>query len=76
MKKLQLENRSYKELLIAFKDWLEVLGYSRSAKESYPNCLKEFFYNLEQKGHYTIMENLCPFIFERKPKKKKVGKRY
>ena len=54
MKKLQLENRSYKELLIAFKDWLEVLGYSRSAKESYPNCLKEFFYNLEQKGHYKL----------------------
>jgi len=53
MKKLKLENQTYKTLLLSFKDWLEVLGYSRSAKESYPNCLKEFFYNLEQKGHYT-----------------------
>lgn len=51
MKKLQLENRSYKELLIAFKAWLEVLGYSRSAQESYPNCLKEFLYNMERQGH-------------------------
>ena len=54
MKKLKLENRSYKELLIAFKDWLGILGYSRSAKESYPNCLKEFLYNMEQKGHYKL----------------------
>jgi len=54
MKKLKLENRSYKELLIAFKAWLGVLGYSRSVKESYPNCLKEFLYNMEQKGHLQL----------------------
>lgn len=54
MKKLKLENRSYKELLIAFKDWLDVLGYSRSAKESYPNCLKEFLYNMEWQGHTQL----------------------
>ncbi len=50
MKKLQLENRSYKELLIAFKAWLDVLGYSRSAKENYPRYLKEFLYNMERQG--------------------------
>lgn len=51
MKKLRLENRSYKELLIAFKDWLNVLGYSGSAKENYPRYLKEFLYNMERQGH-------------------------
>ncbi|MEA1786094.1 tyrosine-type recombinase/integrase [Arenibacter sp. GZD96] len=51
MKKLKLENRTYKELLIAFKAWLGVLGYSRSAKENYPRYLREFLYHIEQKGH-------------------------
>lgn len=54
MKKLQLENRSYKELLLSFKDWLAVLGYSRSAKENYPRYLREFFYHMEQGGHTTL----------------------
>lgn len=54
MKKLKLENRSYKGLLIAFTDWLDVLGYSRSAKQNYPRYLKEFLYNMEQKGHYKL----------------------
>lgn len=51
MKKLKLQNRTFKTLLESFKDWLDVLGYSRSAKESYPNYLKEFLYNMEQRGH-------------------------
>jgi len=50
MKKLRLKNRTYKTLLLSFKDWLEVLGYSKSAKESYPNCLREFLYHMEQRG--------------------------
>lgn len=54
MKKLVLKNRTYKELLIAFKAWLGVLGYSRSAKENYPCYLREFFYNMEQKGHEQL----------------------
>lgn len=54
MKKLPLQNRSYKELLLSFKDWLGVLGYSRSARENYPRYLKEFLYHMEQGGHTTL----------------------
>ena len=54
MKKLVLENRSYKELLIAFKAWLNILGYSKSAKENYPRYLREFLYNMQQNGHEQL----------------------
>lgn len=54
MKKLILKNRSYKELLIAFKAWLGVLGYSRSAQENYPRYLREFLYHIEQNGHLKL----------------------
>jgi site-specific recombinase XerD len=54
MKKLVLENRTYKELLLSFKDWMGVLGYSRSAKENYPRYLREFFCHIEQAGHRNL----------------------
>lgn len=54
MKKLILKNRSYKTLLLSFKEWLGVLGYSKSAKENYPRYLKEFLYNMEQNGHQQL----------------------
>lgn len=47
MKNLKLENRSYKALLQNFKEWLDVLGYSKSAKENYPRYLHEFLHYLE-----------------------------
>jgi len=54
MQKLKLENDSYKELLIAFKAWLDVLGYSKSAKMNYPRYLQEFFYYLECHRHFKL----------------------
>lgn len=54
MKKLKLQNRTYKTFLLSFKDWLGVLGYSRSAKENYPRYLHEFLYHMEQNGHIKL----------------------
>ncbi|QMU64623.1 MAG: tyrosine-type recombinase/integrase [Flavobacteriaceae bacterium] len=47
MKKLKLQNHSYKVLLLAFKAWLDVLGYAETTVYNLPNHLKEFFYYLE-----------------------------
>src|SRR5690606_35112231 len=48
MKKSRLTNPSYKELLISFKEWLDVLGFSDAMLKNYPHQLCEFFYWLEQ----------------------------
>lgn len=47
MKNLSLENRSYKELLLSFKDWLDILGYAESTVYKLPIHLQEFFNYLE-----------------------------
>jgi len=54
MKKLKLQNQSYKELLIAFKAWLKVLGYSKSACKNYPLYLQEFLFHMEQAGYCDL----------------------
>ncbi|MCF6168812.1 tyrosine-type recombinase/integrase [Lutibacter sp.] len=48
MKKSKLNNPSYKTLLMSFKDWLDVLGFSEGMRKNYPHHLCEFFYWLEQ----------------------------
>lgn len=48
MKKLKLQNQSFKILLESFKDWLDILGYAESTVYYLPNHLQEFFYYLEQ----------------------------
>lgn len=50
MKKLKLENHSYRILLSDFKNWLDILGYSSSAVKDYPRYLNEYFYFLEGKN--------------------------
>ena len=47
MKKLNLKNTHYKELLIDFKSWLDILGYAETTVYNLPNHLKEFFNYLE-----------------------------
>ncbi len=47
MKKSSLKNPSYKALLLSFKDWLDVLGFSEGMRKNYPHHLCEFFYWLE-----------------------------
>ncbi len=52
MKKLKLENPSYRALLPEFKQWLDILGYSYPVVKYSPIYLQEFFYWLEQQ-HIT-----------------------
>ncbi|MBL4680346.1 MAG: tyrosine-type recombinase/integrase [Pseudomonadales bacterium] len=54
MKKLKLKNRSYKALLISFKDWLDILGYSKGIVKYSPIFLQEFFYWLEKHNHNEL----------------------
>lgn len=48
MKKLRLQNRSYKVIMQNFEQWLSILGFSKSAYDNYPRYLQEFLYYLEQ----------------------------
>ncbi len=48
MKKLKLENPSYRELLIYFKEWLDIIGYVEHTVYGFPILLQEFLYWLEQ----------------------------
>jgi integrase/recombinase XerD len=54
MKKLKLQNESYKVLLENFKEWLDILGYAESTVYYLPNYVQEFFYYLECHGHSEI----------------------
>jgi len=56
MKKLRLENESYRLLLSNYKEWLDILGYAESTIYYLPNHLQEFFYYLEQQGINTLNE--------------------
>ncbi len=47
MKSLPLQNPSYVHLLKAFREWLDVLGYSPSIVEQLPNYTQGFLYFLE-----------------------------
>lgn len=48
MKKLKLNNESYKLFVANYKEWLDILGYAESTVYYLPNHLQEFFYYLEQ----------------------------
>ena len=48
MKKLKLENESFKALVSSYEEWLDILGYAESTVNSLPVHLQEFFYYLEQ----------------------------
>ncbi len=54
MKKLKLQNDSYRVLVANFKEWLDILGYAESTVYYLPNHLQEFFYWLECHGHTDI----------------------
>ena len=48
MKKLKLQNQTYKIFVTNYKEWLDILGYAESTVYYLPNHLQEFFYYLEQ----------------------------
>ena len=54
MKKLKLQSDSYRTLVSAFKDWLDILGYAETTVYYLPNHLQEFFYWLESRGHNNL----------------------
>lgn len=57
MKKLILNNESYKLLVANFKEWLDILGYAESTVYYLPNHLQEFFYYVEQQ-HINQLTNI------------------
>jgi len=57
VKKLKLENRSYKVLVANYKEWLDILGYAESTVYYLPNHLQEFFYYAEQK-HINSLDGI------------------
>ena len=59
MKRLTLQNPTYKLLEYSFQDWLITLNYSSSAVDSYPVLLRELLYWLEQEGQ-TDIKTLTP----------------
>jgi len=54
LKKLPITDRSYKELLAGFKQWLDILGYSETTVYNLPIHLREFFNYLESRNIYQI----------------------
>ena len=54
MKKLPIYSDTFITLQKSFKDWLDVLGYSKSTVYNLPNHLREFFYFLERNGHKNL----------------------
>ena len=53
MKKLKLQNETFKLFVTNYKEWLDILGYAESTVYYLPNHLQEFFYYLECNGHIT-----------------------
>jgi len=56
VKKLKLQNKSYKVLVANYKEWLDILGYAESTVYYLPNHLQEFFYYAEQKHINSLDE--------------------
>jgi integrase/recombinase XerD len=49
MQKINLKNQSYQYLEIAFKEWLDTLGYGQGTVKSLPIIIREFLYFLDTK---------------------------
>lgn len=66
MKSLPLNNASFIHLEKAFKEWLDILGFSSKTVYSLPNYTHEFLYHLEQNNvhqiHHTTSENIQTYL--------------
>ena len=56
MKKLSLNNPSFRYLEKSFKEWLDILGYSPSTVYSMPTLVRELLHYLERQGIKSIKE--------------------
>ncbi|WP_281986982.1 tyrosine-type recombinase/integrase [Aquimarina aggregata] len=54
MKKLKLENPSYRMLLTNFKEWLDIIGYSPSTVKYYPFYVQECLHWLESHNYNNL----------------------
>lgn len=54
MKKLNLNNVSYRYLEQSFREWLDILGYSKTTVYNMPNLIREFLHCLENQGKTQI----------------------
>jgi integrase/recombinase XerD len=56
MKKLPIKSQSFQYIEIAFREWLDVLGYAPTSVYGMPNNIRELFYYLEQQGCTQIQQ--------------------
>ena len=61
MKKNKLQNDSYRTLLTKFTEWLDILGYSKSAVTNYPRYVLEYLCYLEN-NQIKKLQNVTPII--------------
>ncbi|MBL4709816.1 MAG: tyrosine-type recombinase/integrase [Flavobacteriales bacterium] len=64
MKNLKLKNKSYQELELNFKEWLDILGYSEQIIYQLPNHIREFLYYLEQEKVVQIKQLTTEHIYD------------
>jgi integrase/recombinase XerD len=64
MKKLKLQNESYRMFVANYKEWLDILGYAESTVYALPIHLQEFFYYLEQ-NHIKNINDITTEIVSR-----------
>ena len=53
MKKLSLENASFRYIEQSFREWLDILGYSEITVYNLPNMIRELLHYMESKGSTT-----------------------
>lgn len=56
MKKIQLQNRSYQYLELAFREWLDILGYGPGTVDGQPTIIREFLHFLEERSIMQIQQ--------------------
>lgn len=56
MKNLVLRNSGFEYLVKAYKEWLDILGYSKGMCSYMPTYVREFFHHLESKGINQITQ--------------------
>jgi len=64
MKKLNLENASFRYIEQSFKEWLDIQGYAPSTVYNLPNHVRELLHFLESKGIHQIKELTAKHIDE------------
>lgn len=64
MKKLNLQNSSFKYLEQSFREWLDVLGYAPTTVYNLPNHVRELLHFLESKGIHQIKDLTTKHIDE------------